>query len=188
MASKFGLGLVHRHFDMSDKEILVEHGATSTPWAIPTDPSNFMEGQIIPRSWHFGEDADAPKPYEFAFQRRGETKWPAMNQDLDAAFVEELREALQQHGLMSILGLVALPADYVTAEHPTRVLCEKTFGRANVVFELGPEAMLDKEKRTSVWTFGKFARGGRESMLCFSGCMCTYVSRSDYRYWDWNAH
>ena len=47
-----------------------------------------------------------------------------------------------------------------------------------MVFGVGAEALKDKQKRTSIWSLGKFTRGGRDSMLCFIGCIC-YNSGSD---------
>lgn len=174
MAPVFGIGLLHRHFDMTSDEILVEHGPTSTPWSMPPDPLNFMDGRIVPRSWYFPDTSGEPLPYEFGFERHDEAERSASaDPDSRASFVAELREILNKHSLTSILGLVALSPDYLPTETQTTVKCEKTFGRANVVFEVGAEALNEKDKRTSIWTFGKDTRGGRESMLCFSGCICS---------------
>ncbi len=173
MAPVFGIGLLHRHFDLNPDEILVEHGSTSTPWPVPPDPLNFMGGRIVPRSWYFPTASSEPRPYEFGFERHDEVVRPASaDPESHAAFVADLREILNKHSLTSLLGLVALSPDYLPTEAQTMIKCEKTFGRANVVFELGAEALTDKDKRTSIWTFGKFTRGGCESMLCFSGCLC----------------
>jgi len=146
----------------------------STPWTMPLDPLDFMDGRIVPRSWYFPDALGGARPYEFAFERHCEARRVAAATDLDTypAFIAELGEILKKHKLTSILGLVALSPDYLPTEPQTMIKCEKTFGRANVVFEVGAEALNEKDKRTSIWTFGKFARGGRESMLCFSGCLC----------------
>jgi hypothetical protein len=56
----FGISLLHRHFDMSPNEILIEHGLVLTPWSMPPDPVNFMDGRIVPRSWYFLDTSDEP--------------------------------------------------------------------------------------------------------------------------------
>lgn len=168
------MGLLHRHFDMADDEVLVEHGSTSTPWNIPPNPLNFMGGHIMPHSWHFADNSDTPRPYEFSFEPHGEAKRPAaVNLDTHAEFIDELRSTLVQHGLTSILGLVALAPEYLPSDGKEIFHYEKTFGRANVVFEVGLDAMKEKDKRTSVWVFGKGMEAGREGMFCMSGCICS---------------
>lgn len=77
MASVYGIGLLHRHFDMSPDEILVGHGPTSTPWPVPPDPLNFMDVRIVPRSWYFPDASAEPRPYEFGFKRHDEAIRPA---------------------------------------------------------------------------------------------------------------
>jgi hypothetical protein len=169
------MGLLHRHFDMTADEVLVEHGPTSAPWTLPPDPLNFMGGRIAPRSWCFADDSGDLRPYEFGFEPHDELKRSeVIDLECHGDFIAELRTVLEKHQLTPILGLVALPPEYLpTSVEQKKVMCEKTFGRANVVFEVGAEAMYEKDKRTSIWTFGKFANGGRESMLCFSGCICS---------------
>ena len=156
---------------MTPNEILVEHGSTSTPWPLPSGPLEFMSGRIVPRSWSFPDGSAKPRPYEFGFERHHEATTPA-DLDLHGAFVADLPEILHKHSLTSTLGLVALSPNDLPTKTQTMIKCEKTFGRANVVFVVDAEVQKDKEKRTFIWTFGKSNRGGRESMLCFSGCIC----------------
>jgi len=165
---------------MSEKEILVEHGSTTTPWLIPPDIENFMDGRIVPRSWRFSNDSGKICSYEFAFERHNDIEIshhadPAAHQQ----FTADLYDILQKHDLTSILGLVTVAPDYLPTRDPNTVKCEKIFGRANVVFEIGSEALKDKHNRTSIWTFGKDSSPGRESMICFSGCACS-VSEDDF--------
>jgi len=90
-----------------------------------------------------------------------------------ADFIADLHQVLKKHALTDILGLVALNSDYLPGCESDFIKCEKTFGRANVVFDVGSEALYQKDKRTAIWTFGRGIRAGRESMLCFSGCVCS---------------
>jgi hypothetical protein len=158
---------------MTPDEVLVERGAISTPWPIPPDPQNFMDGRIVPRSWYFPDSSDTPQPYEFAFERHDEGKCSASaDPQAHAMFIAELHEVLKNHSLTSILGLVALSPDYLPTENRAKIKCEKTFGRANIVFDVDSETLNEKDTRTSIWTFGKLISGGRESMVCFVGCQC----------------
>ncbi|KAK7398604.1 hypothetical protein QQX98_012013 [Neonectria punicea] len=179
VANLFGIGLLHRHFDMDEDEILVEHGSTSTPWKLPQDPGNFMAGRIVPRSWRFGPGSGnaSLQAYEFGFQPNqddgdGDNVDPTAHQ----AFIEELYGILEKNDLGSTLGLMAVSPDYLPSHGREVVKCERTFGRANVVFDIGPDGQADKDKRTSIWVFGRPNNSRHEVMLCFSGCNC---SRSD---------
>ncbi|KAL8398166.1 hypothetical protein RB596_005626 [Gaeumannomyces avenae] len=147
------VGLLHRHFDMDEDETLVEHGSTSTPWKVPQDPADFMGGRIAHAA---GRPADAAD---------------------HAAFVGELQAILRKHDLDSTLSLVSVTPDYLpggrgAGEEAAAAKCERTFGRANVVFDIGTGELADKDKRTSVWVFGRPNNSRQEAMLCFSGCMC----------------
>jgi len=173
VANVFGISLLHRHFDMASDEILVEHGPSSTPWQLPPEPSNFMDGSIVPRSWHFLTDSDEPHPYEFGFQRYPDSNQLSAGPISHADFIADLHQVLKRHALTDILGLVALGSDYLRDDKGDFIKCEKTFGRANVVFDVGSEALNHKDKRTSIWTFGRGVRAGRESMFCLSGCVCS---------------
>lgn len=174
-AKVFGIGLLHRHFDMDEDEILVEHGSTSTPWKVPQDPINFMAGRIVPRSWRFddaGGGTARPQAYEFGFEPHS-----GDSNDADVAahqtFIEELYGILEKNGLISTLGLMAVPPDYLPSHGREVVKCERTFGRANVVFDIGPDGLVDKDKRTSIWVFDRPNNSRHEAMLCFSGCFCS---------------
>ncbi|KAI0398871.1 hypothetical protein F4802DRAFT_613296 [Xylaria palmicola] len=174
-ADLFGIGLLHSHFDMDDDEILVEHGSTSTPWKVPQDPTNFMAGHIVPRSWCFesGSDITRLRAYEFAFQsHNGDEDNVVVGLEAHQDFIQDLYRILEKNDLTSTLGLMAISPDYLPRHGREVVKCERTFGRANVVFNIGPNDLDDKEKRTSIWVFGRPNNSRHEAMLCFSGCMC----------------
>ena len=133
-----------------------------------------MNGRIIPRSWRFDDNTGKAMPFEFQFEEQHNIEMSLVD-DLasHAPFIAELQQILVNQKLAHILGLVALTPDYLpSAKTPAMLKCERTIGRANLVFSVGAEALKDKDKRTSIWTFGKSVEGGQESMLCFSGCMC----------------
>ena len=173
MTKMYGVSLLHRHFDMKDDEVLVEHGSTSTPWVVPPEPENFMDGRIMPRSWCFSDDTAEPHAYEFGFvSNGGESELLLADPTAHAEFVVKFWDILKRNGLTTVLGLTALSADYLPGDNRSSTKFERTFERANVVFDVNPDALQDKSKRTSIWTFGKETRMGQQAMLCFSGCYC----------------
>ncbi|GAM89566.1 hypothetical protein ANO11243_076050 [Dothideomycetidae sp. 11243] len=173
VADIFGISLLHRHFDMDPEEVLVEYGRTSSPWQVPEDPSNYMDGSISPRSWCFSGDSGLPEPYEYEFKKHASTGHDTLITLTDhAEFVTKLGAILDRHDLKSTLGLMAITPDYLQGPDNDSMLCERTFGKANVVFNIGRNAVNSKGTRTSVWVFGKRVQGGQEAMLCFGGCGC----------------
>ncbi|GAM86189.1 hypothetical protein ANO11243_042010 [Dothideomycetidae sp. 11243] len=173
MAAKFGVGLLHRHFDMADDEILVEHGSTSVPWNMPSNPDDYMGGRILPRSWCFSPENNGLEPYEYEFRAHGEPGMP-IDPLVHPDFVHELQDILDAHGLTSTLGLMSVPPDYITGAGIGSVFCEKTFGRANVVFNVRRETLKDKRNRTSIWVFGRSEGSGQDALLCLEGCVCRF--------------
>ncbi|KAI1733388.1 hypothetical protein F4680DRAFT_46796 [Xylaria scruposa] len=174
-ASLFGISLLHRHFDMDDDEVLVEHGSTSTPWKLPQDPTNFMAGRLVPRSWRFeaGNEGAHLQAYEFGFQPHRSDDAAGNPVEAYSHFIQDLSSILANHSLISVLGLMVVPSDYLPSPDHEQIKCERTFGRANVVFDIPPGDLDDKEKRTSIWVYGRPNNVGAEAMLCFSGCLCT---------------
>ncbi|KAK7428347.1 hypothetical protein QQZ08_005104 [Neonectria magnoliae] len=114
VANLFGIGLLHRHFDMDKDGILVKHSSTSTPWKLPQDPVNFMGGRIVPRSWRFGLGSGnaSLQAYEFSFQpNQGDGDGDNVDPTTHQAFIEELYGILEKNDLGSTLGLIAVSPD-----------------------------------------------------------------------------
>jgi hypothetical protein len=159
---------------MDDDEVLVEHRSTSTPWKLPQDPANFMAGRLVPRSWRFGTKGGEAhlEAYEFGFQPHRDNNATINLTETYVPFVQELYSILDKHGLTSTLGLTVVPSDPLLGPDRKVIKCERTFGRANIVFDIAPNDLEDKEKRTSIWVFGRPSKVGVEAMICFSGCIC----------------
>ncbi|KAE8367094.1 hypothetical protein BDV27DRAFT_124462 [Aspergillus caelatus] len=62
LESTLGVGLLHRHFDLSDKEKLVEFNNVSTPWKNQQGDKH-SGGRILPCAWMI--DGNGFVPYEF---------------------------------------------------------------------------------------------------------------------------
>ncbi|KAF8537070.1 hypothetical protein BDD12DRAFT_746249 [Trichophaea hybrida] len=112
--ASLGIGLVHRHFDLSAEERLVQDGNTSTPWTT----EKFTQSHIIPSAWVFHNGA--LYPYEFEVVSEG-TQAP----DLPAAFLEELLAHLKANQYEQTLGINTYDGGPAYEEH--------TEGRKNIL-------------------------------------------------------
>lgn len=116
MDRRFGLAMLHRHFDLGRNEKLVEYGGTSTPSQnIPgmKQPQPSIWGfdkdmQLKPTEFHYSEEEDAPLAEE------------------ECRFAVEFQRELEKFDLTQYLGLSRYPED--DFEGP----CEITQGNANV--------------------------------------------------------
>jgi hypothetical protein len=59
---RYGVGLVHKHFEIKPDEILVEYQSITSPWKVRT---NYHGAAICPTAWTF--TGDEMIPYEFEF-------------------------------------------------------------------------------------------------------------------------
>jgi len=117
----FGLGLLHRHFDMTPDERLVQLNNISTPWN-EADATR-VGGTAVPAAWLFRDSKIVP--YEFCFISNDSTKVPASVAEYPA-FLEELLSALKDLGLQNSLGLRVHPGPDFEGS------VEFTVGRANI--------------------------------------------------------
>jgi len=123
-----GLVLLHRHFDLSPGEFMVEYRGTATPW--PLDAHLPIGAAIRPTTWAVTDGA--MKPYEFEFIPGAEDIGDHRD-TIDPKFVQELHDLLDERDLLSIFGVVKLPsgADMI------RDAYEITVGRSSVTFPGG---------------------------------------------------
>ncbi|KAK2598487.1 hypothetical protein N8I77_011900 [Diaporthe amygdali] len=109
---KFGPQLLHRHFSMTNSEILVEIERTSTPWHVKNLGNNatVMQGRVFPRSWRLSADSESPKfkPYEFRYVLNGEKPLANPNDPENEAFVEKLTDILKKYSLENVLCITPL--------------------------------------------------------------------------------
>lgn len=142
---KFGLGLLHRHFEMAPSERLVEYNSTSTPWDA-ADAQN-IGGMLLSQSWLFGDNQLVP--YEFCYSHGNAARAQRLSQDATLAsmgrFLEELHAMLLAFGLDKTLGLRRHPGLQFEG------LVEVTAGRANINFH--PSVMSPKESTETAWFF-----------------------------------
>jgi len=150
MQEEFALFLNHRHFPLTEGEVLVEtvnnDGTLSVtiPWKISEDgeeveptPNAYWEKHclspgslVVPQTWRFSDDGEV-MPYEYISSSSALTPPPT-------AFVKELYHSLSAMGLGHLFGLKRL-GDIRTMK----------------TFEITPS----KEERTSLTGFGKVPEG-----------------------------
>ncbi|KAJ5532372.1 hypothetical protein N7494_008924 [Penicillium frequentans] len=125
MDRKFGLAMLHRHFDLEPGEMLVDYDGTS------------------PAIWSVSSEGDF-KPTEF-FYSEGEEL--ILGKD-ELCFMERFKELLHEHEATESFGLCRYPGDDFNG------LCEITHGRANINLKpsdlIGPET--SGQKTSSLWT------------------------------------
>ncbi|GAO19842.1 uncharacterized protein UV8b_04509 [Ustilaginoidea virens] len=117
MDRRFGLAMIHRHFDLEHHEKLVEYKGTSIPWS--GGFSGMKEPQ--PAMWSF-DDKGVLRPIEFYYSEAHDGNFAEKDLELIAKFKTEL--ALR--GLDNVFGLVRYPGDKFDGS------CEFSQGRANI--------------------------------------------------------
>lgn len=145
--NELAICLLHRHFDLSPSEKLVELGAVSSPWENIQNRSNLFGGSIVPRSWAFRQGSLFP--FEFGYNEglKAEVYKPLPEKP---AFYAELNDLLVKHGLEHLLGLT-LNTDEIPFG---TVKFEKTFDRSNVVFTIKHDnEIAAKEAIPAMWVF-----------------------------------
>ncbi|KAM0742558.1 hypothetical protein ACQRIT_002735 [Beauveria bassiana] len=161
--------LIHRHFDLSPSEKLVENGAVSCPWQYSQQDSDVVGGAVVPRSWTFRNGQLFP--FEFGFN---ENLQDAVYKQLPdkPQFYVELNALLDEHGMTDLLGLTLTTGD----NPPGTVKFEKSFDRANVIFTINDGGVMDaKDAVTAQWactSAGDFTVPVKK-LECRWVCVCT---------------
>ena len=140
----FGISLLHRHFPLGPKQILVEMNNITTPWSMFTmgiaqlyakGYTQFQEGIIYPTSWMIVAPEDGQTggcglmPYEFAFT----FDWEFVPDNLNPfsreneAFVASFLDTVRQLGYEKHVALSLVPEVDVDGA------IETTIGHANVL-------------------------------------------------------
>ncbi|PNP51701.1 hypothetical protein THARTR1_07698 [Trichoderma harzianum] len=155
MDRRFGLAMIHRHFDLKSTEKLVEYMGTSTPWSGRT--SGMKEPQ--PAIWAF-DDEGLLRPTEFHYSETQDIDFT----DKDFEFIATFKDQLALRGLTNIFGLARYPGDNFDGS------CEFTQSRANINLQPKdyPETL---QAFPTIWFFSEPLWERR----CI--CKCNEVSR-----------
>jgi len=139
-----GLMILHRHFDMTPDEKLVEFRGVATPWPV-NDESEVFGGKIVAKCWAFYQGG--LHPTEFGFNPPGEPSY--LETTFQAEFVQELYEFLSLLKLDDIFGLVSLSDSDLLSMRGV----ERTIGRVSITLPLSEDIELP-DTIESVWAFG----------------------------------
>lgn len=123
-----GVGLMHRHFDIHDDEVMVESNGVSLPWKIP-DLATMQDedGVLIPSTWAVRHHRFMPTEYVFASHFQSTKQIPTvLSSEVSPQFFEDFMFTLRQHKLEHILGICLLPS---AMEHRIEITREK----ANII-------------------------------------------------------
>jgi hypothetical protein len=155
MAKRFGVILLHRHFELKEQEALVDVNGSSTAWTLPaqspaSEASSVFEkygGYIRPRSWLIS--GGKLIPYEFFFDNptlEGKQRFGTGGPKFDPIFVSSFASILSAHGLDRVLGLYLLAG----AEEN---LVEVTEGFANVTFTNTGDPTIGPSLVSTTWFY-----------------------------------
>jgi hypothetical protein len=148
----FGVGLLHRHYDIASNEKIVELGPVSSPWVVGDDEV-ITGGAVLPHTWRVFDGELKPTEFKFVPQRDVSN---ANRPVFPAAFVKELIGVLQETGLDEVLGV-----SLYEAGDPDNETMEVTYGRSSIVIPstgligtkvIGPQGF---EAFQAAWTFSK---------------------------------
>ncbi|GAB1312350.1 hypothetical protein MFIFM68171_02560 [Madurella fahalii] len=104
MDRTFGLALLHRHFDLSTDERLVEYHGTSIPWRQETASSH-----IRPTNWLLTKDGSV-RSYEFYYPSSHDDGVDAEAGDPKyRPFIRAFEALLLQKNVMDLFGLCRYP-------------------------------------------------------------------------------
>ena len=112
MEQKFGVILLHRHFDLQKNEALVDTNGTSSSWRIDETLNattlKKYNGEITPQSWMI-QDGGQLAPYEFAFSPTLSREDDTPDFDMtDIQFLDEFSHLVQLLGVKDVFGLCSM--------------------------------------------------------------------------------
>lgn len=148
MQTKFGVALLHRHFDIKPNQRLVDYHKTATAWTTEdTTTTTFpkYDGVVVPRAYLFDASGVA-RPYEFEFITTPETS--PVSDIVDAKepdFINAFYALLRKLDLEKIFGLRNLNG------YDPALSVEVTEGTANIM--LPPSAIPSDSLVEAMWTF-----------------------------------
>jgi len=131
LTSVFGVGLVHRHFDIDSDQKLVEFNNITLPWRTTTMTTAGGEDveakiHILPTAWMFDDQEQKWMPYEFSYSPMGKVEPVRLDDARYRDFLAEYACALKDAGLQKVVGLRLWPGEGF------RGGLERTEGKANI--------------------------------------------------------
>lgn len=163
-----GVGLLHRHFDLYDNEMLVEFNDISTPWLATecntSSTSSSAGGSVVPNGFYVSRGNLVP--YEFAFIPMSREREIDLDAPILLEFAGKFVRRIQDHGLENVVALRVLQNPDVDG------LLEMTKGRANINLKTGQYSQeLYSKASIAQWYFGAEGKTFRCACLPYSGHM-----------------
>ena len=147
MNEKFELALLHRHYNISPNEKVVELGPVSSPWDVADRGEEIPGGSVLPRSWRVYDGELKPLEFKFIPKRDMATQ---QQTTFPKAFVKELIQLLFEAGLDDILGIQLIDKEREKSEVE---LMEVTYGRSSLMIPAVPREDLLTEAFAASWCF-----------------------------------
>ncbi|KAF7368015.1 Phosphotransferase enzyme family domain-containing protein [Mycena sanguinolenta] len=154
---KFGLAILHRHFDLDPNERLVEVNSVSTPW--PAEEVGRVAGGIAATSWMFS--ANQLVPYEYKFVDQISSKEPGDDPAAFPEFLAELGTALKEFKVRRYLALTAHPGSEFKGS------VEFTMGKANI--SVAPERVPNIHTLDASFFFDPNYDAAKNGQKCDAG-------------------
>ncbi|KAK7420721.1 hypothetical protein QQZ08_010256 [Neonectria magnoliae] len=103
MENKFGLSMLHRHFDLSPGEMLVDYDGTSVPW-----PEGSIRGMKRPQPavWAYSP-AGHFRPTEFRYSEKDDL----VMGESELRFMDMFKDLINQYNAVDLFGLCRYPGD-----------------------------------------------------------------------------
>lgn len=163
-----GVGLLHRHFDLYDNEMLVEFNDISTPWLTAecniSSISSSAGGSVVPNGFYVSRGILVP--YEFAFIPMSREREIDLDAPILLEFAGKFIRLIQDHGLENIVALRVLQNPDVDG------LLEMTKGRTNINLKPGQYSQELYLKATiAQWYFSAEGKTSKCACLPYSGHM-----------------
>ncbi len=177
LTQKYGISLLHRHFDIGRDEVLVDVNGTTTAWKayqsdLAMEDSRFERygGFVAPHSWMVVGSGHI-MPYEFRFYNNNAEQPDVPSLSVEPSFVDEFSAILREQGLDQVLGLCSFDRE------PRVRLVEVTEGEANITFPLpaGKDFSDIDQSIPATWGHWGGPDGGKQILRgCFQMCVGPY--------------
>lgn len=128
MQDRYGVCLLHRHFDLQETEQVVEYGGVATPW--PTNCPLPTDSQLHPTVWKIS--GGMLEPYEFQFIPAAATQEESLQHPVNEGFVRVLYGFLKENDLLDVFGLARLSCS--PSKMPMIPCFEANIGRVSLTF------------------------------------------------------
>ncbi|PYI07461.1 hypothetical protein BO78DRAFT_417586 [Aspergillus sclerotiicarbonarius CBS 121057] len=149
VSDELAVALLHRHFEMSTNEKLVELGPVSSPWPIAAHEDSVLGGHILPHTWRVFENELHPLEFRFIPQQEFQD---ARKVQFSQAFFEDFRQYVKANGLENVVGITQLDHGRDADESDVQLM-EVTHGRNSIMVPAVPSSDVSGPAFQTIWSF-----------------------------------